>query len=176
MKRWISLAVVLCMILFIGCKKDSNDNSNPAGNGNGTTHDGTISATISGDISVNFQCSAAYGIQGTGDAGQGTSGVMQFQGTMTQGSDTYMIDIQVYHDPATGTYQFAFPPVDAVGTIAKNSTGNFSESGSVTFTQVSASRMAGTFSFTAFRMTNEGQKVTVNVASGTFNVPVIASN
>jgi hypothetical protein len=174
MKRWIGLVVMLCVMLFSGCKDEKKDDSNPAGNGN--THDGTLNASISGDFTLNFQCSAAYSIQGTGNAGQGTTGVMHIQGSMTQGSDTYMIDIQVYHDPATGTYQFAFPPVDGIGSVSKNSTMNFSESGSVTFTQVSSSRMAGTFSFTAFRMIDVGQKATVNVANGTFDVPVIASN
>jgi hypothetical protein len=42
--------------------------------------------------------------------------------------------------------------------------------------QVSASRMAGTFSFTAFRMVGVGQKVTVTVTDGTFNVPVILTD
>lgn len=60
-----------------------------------------------------------------------------------------------------------------MASVAENSIGNFSESGGVTFTQISASRMAGTFSFTAFRMVGVGEKVTVTVTEGTFDVPVI---
>jgi len=172
MNRLISIAVIISLTLFFGCSEDKKDNSNPTGPGGANT--GTINASISGDFASNFQCTTAYGLQGTANASQGTGGSMHIQGTVT-GSDTIMIDIQIYHDPATGTYDLAFPPVDGVGIVSKNNEMNFSESGTATFSQVSSSRMSGTFNFTAFRMTDVGQKVTVTVTSGSFDVPVIAS-
>jgi hypothetical protein len=169
--QWIVIAAVTAMLLT-GCGKD--DNNNPVIPGN-NLRNGTLTASISGDFTLNFQCHTAYGLQGTTNASQGIQGIMQVQGTVTQGSDTYLLDIQAYHDPATGTYQLAFPPVEGVATLTKNGVVNFSSSGSVTFTQVSATKMTGTFSFTAFHMDNAGQEVTITVASGTFDVPVIYS-
>jgi hypothetical protein len=169
MKRWIGLLALLGLVAFVGCGGDEGTPS-PTGP-TGQTHDGTINATIDGDLVLNFRCTTAYGLQGTG--GQGTTGSMHVQGIVSQGADSYMIDIQVFHDPAVGTYQLAFPAEDGIATVAKNNVGNFSESGSVTVTQTSATRLAGTFSFTAFRMTGVGQKVTVTVTEGTFDVPVI---
>lgn len=165
--KWLTITAVMS-ILLMGCDKDDNP-LDPGTN----LKNGTLTASISGDLTLNFQCSAAYGLQSKSDAGQGITGLMHIQGLVTQGSDEYMIDIQVYHDPATGTYQLEFPPVEGVATVTKNNTGNISKSGSVTFTQVSETRMAGTFSFTAFRMVSVGVEATVTVTSGTFNVPVI---
>lgn len=171
MKRWIGLLAVLGLVFFGGCNDDKDPTGSNGDDNHNGNYDGTITATLAGDLSLDFNCSTAYGLQTTGEGK--TTGLMQIQGIVTQGSDEYMIDIQVYHDPATGTYQFEFPPVAAVATVAKNNVGNFSEVGSVTFTQVSATRMAGTFSFTAFRMVGVGQKVTVDVTDGVFDVPVI---
>lgn len=92
---------------------------------------------------------------------------------VTQGSDEYMIDIQVYHDPATGTYEFAFPPVDGVGSVIKNGFIHYSETGRVTFNQLSSTRMAGTFTFHAFRLANPGERVDLDVTEGVYDVPVI---
>jgi hypothetical protein len=168
MKRWIVLLAMLGLIVTVGCGDNKKDPTVPDDN---SDYDGTISATIAGDLSLDFNCTTAYGLAEAGAGG--ATGSMHIQGIVTQGTDEYMIDIQVYHDPATGTYQLDFPPVDGVGTVAKNNTGNISESGSVTFTQVSSSHLVGTFSFTAFRIVEGVGKVTVTVTDGTFNVPVI---
>jgi len=170
--KWLTSAV-LFGLLFLSCSDDKDD-SNPTGPG-ANIKNGTLTATISGDFTLNFQSNAAYGLQATANATQGITGMMHIQGAMSQGADAYLIDIQIYHDPATGTYSLAFPPVDAVGTVTKNNSGSFSKSGSVTLTTVSSTRMKGTFSFTAFRMTGVGQEVTTTVSSGVFDVPVIAS-
>jgi hypothetical protein len=169
--RYLMASATAGMLLW-GC---GGNDKGPAGPGDGT-YDGTLNATIRGDLNLDFRCSTAYGIKGTGDSGQGTTGSMHVQGVVTQGADEYMIDIQVYRDPATGTYQLTFPAVAGVATVIKNNVGNLSESGSVTFSQVSSTRLAGTFSFQAFRMASIGEKVTVTVTSGTFDVPVILSN
>ncbi|MBM3317035.1 MAG: hypothetical protein FJY75_04200 [Candidatus Eisenbacteria bacterium] len=169
MKRWIGLLVLVGLVAVLGCNDDKKSTT-PDGDDNGN-YDGTITATITGDLELDFSCSTAYGIA---EAGQGgAAGLMQIQGIVMQGADEYMIDIQVYRDPATGTYDLAFPPVDGVGSVAKNDTGNFSESGSVTFTQVGSGKLAGTFEFVAFRVIGVGEMVTTTVADGTFDVPVI---
>jgi hypothetical protein len=172
MRRWIGWIGVLTLLTLAASGGCGSSTTTPPP---GQTHNGTISANIGGDFSLTFNCTTAYGLVVAPDAGEGTPGSMHIQGPVTQGGDTYLLDIQVYHDPATGTYVLDFPPVDGVGSIARNSTGNVSETGSVTFTQVSSTRLAGTFSFTAFRMVGVGEKVTVTVTDGTFDVPVIAS-
>jgi hypothetical protein len=161
----ISLAMIFCLV-------SCNDNNPTKGD---TKYDGTLNATISGDLNLSFQCKEAYGL--IVKPAEGLNGSMHIQGSVKQGSDTYMIDIQVYHDAAAGTYELSFPMSSGggVASVAKNNTGNFSESGSVTFTQVSSTRMAGTFEFTAWRVDNVGQKITTEVASGSFNVPVISN-
>jgi hypothetical protein len=169
--KWLIIITLMSMLLMSCGKKDNN---NPVGPGNNLMN-GTLTASISGDFTLNFQCHEAYGLQGITNASQGIQGIMQVQGTVTQGSDTYLLNIQAYHDPATSTFQLAFPPVEGVATLTKNGVANFSSSGSVTFTQVSGTKMTGTFSFTAFHMDNAGQEVTITVASGTFDVPVIYS-
>ena len=168
MKRWTMLFALLAVTLAVGCGDD--DGTGPGNGGNGVV-DGTLNATVTGDYEVSFRCTAAYGVQL--EAAAGGQGTMQVQGSVVQGADTYMISIQVYRDAATGTYDLSFPPVEGVGTISKNNVGNFSESGTVTFTQVSSSRMKGTFSFTAFRIVGVGDKRTVTLTEGTFDVPVI---
>lgn len=169
MKRWIVLLMVLTLASFVACSDDDNPSRT---NDDDNTHDGTITATVTGDYTLDFACTTGYGLALHEVPGEG-SGSMHIQGPFTVGSDTYMIDIQIYHNPGTGTFDFAFPPVDAVGSIGKNNTGNFSESGSVTVTEASSSRLKGTFSFTAFRMEQGIGKVTVTVTNGTFDVPVI---
>jgi hypothetical protein len=169
--KWIVFAAMVILFLS-GCSDDKNDNpANPGAN----LKNGTLAAAISGDFSLNFQCSAANGLQETGNASQGTTGIMHIQGIMAQGSDEYMIDIQVYHNPATGAYQLEFPSAVGAAIVSKNSDANFAKSGSVTFSQVSSTRMAGTFNFSAFRLDNAGKEITVTVSSGTFDVPVIYS-
>jgi hypothetical protein len=172
-KMFLFLISIAMLFSIVGCNDD--DDKNPAGPGN-NKYDGTLNATVSGDFNLNFQCKTAYGL--IVKPANGQSGSMHIQGSVTQGSDTYLIDIQVYHDAATGTYDMTFPMQtgQGLGTISKNSVGNVSESGSITFTQVNDSHMVGTFEFTAWRMEGVGQKVTVVVSSGSFNVPVIDVN
>lgn len=167
MPRWIALVALLALTFAAGC----GDDSDPNGPGDGNSlWDGTINANLAGEHTLNFRCTAGYGLQAD-DVEEG--GLMQVQGSVTQGSDVYMISIQVYHAPATGTYDLAFASQTGVGTVSKNNVGSFAESGTVTFTQVSSSRMKGTFSFTAFRMAAVGDQRTTTVTQGTFDVPVI---
>lgn len=167
--KLIAIPIMLSLILA-GCKEKKN----PTGPNDQTG--GKLNAVISGDFSLNFQSNDAIGLYDQADPGEGFEGGMQVQGSVKQGSDEYIIDIQVYRNPATGTYQFSFPPVDAVASISKNDLGYLSKSGSVTFTQVSKSRLAGTFNFTAIAVDDSGQSVTVTVASGTFDVPVMETS
>jgi len=169
MKRWMLLLALLGAMALVNCNDDDNGPTDP----NGDEYDGTISATVTGDLELEFNCTTAYGLLVPGDGGLRTNGLMQIQGVVTEGQDEYMIDIQVYHDPATGTYALAFPPVEGVATIAQNDIGNFSDEGSVTFTQVSSTRMKGTFSFHAFRVVSPGVLTSIDVEDGTFDVPVI---
>lgn len=168
MRRSLALLVLLSMAFSIGC----GDDKSPTGNG-APTYDGTITATIAGDLQLDFNCTTAYGLAVAGDTGQGTAGTMQIQGKVTEGADEYMIDIQVYHDPATGSFTLEFPPDDGVASVAKNNVGNFSDSGSIAFTEVSESRLVGTFSFHAFRVVGVGQTASIDVTDGSFDVPVI---
>lgn len=171
--RILTLIFTLAFFCFVVSGCFDND-KNPTGVDN--KKNGKLNATLSGDINLNFQCNEAFGLQAIGNASEGTSGLMQIQGTIKQGSDEIGIDIQVYHDPATGTYQLFFPPQEGVGTVIKNNESYISKSGSIAFTEVNKNRMVGTFSFTAFRMIGVGQEVTVTVTSGSFDVPVIESN
>ncbi len=166
MRRWLVLLALLGSTMIIGCGDDDGPND-PAG----PVHDGTIDAAITGDLTLDFHCTTAYGLSVQGEGG--APGLMQIQGIITQGSDEYMIDIQVYHDPEPGTYGFAFPPEGAVASIAKNNVASMSNSGSVTFTEVSSDRLAGTFSCTAFHMVGVGVEFNIEVTGGTFDVPVI---
>ena len=134
-------------------------------------YDGTLTASVTGDLELEFDCSEAYGLAVDGQGG--ANGLMQIQGTITQGGHEYMIDIQVHHDPEPGAFVFAFPPTTCVASIAEDNTGNFSDAGSVTFTTVSADRLVGTFSFHAFRALGGGALSSIDVADGTFDVPVI---
>ncbi|MBM3285848.1 MAG: hypothetical protein FJY88_00635 [Candidatus Eisenbacteria bacterium] len=170
MRRWIGLLAVLCLTTLVSCGDDDKKSTTGPGDQN-QEHDGTITAAITGDFQLDFTCADAYGLKV--EPQEGLPGSMHIQGDVTLGSDQYMIDIQVYHDPATGTFDLTFPPVDGVGSIIKNSRIHYSETGSVTISQVSASRMEGTFSFHAFSMVSPGQRVDVDVMEGTFDVPVI---
>lgn len=172
MKRWIVLLLVLGLTSFAACNDDDNSTNPNDNDNNHNTHNGTITARVTGDYTLNFACTTGYGLALNEVQGQGT-GSMHIQGPFTVGGDTYLIDIQIYENPGTGTFEFVFPPVNAVGSIGKNSTGNFSESGSVTVTEATSSRLKGTFSFTAFRIEQGIGKVTVTVSNGTFDVPVI---
>jgi hypothetical protein len=168
MRRWIAPLALLAVTLTAGCGDDST------GPGDGDVIlDGTLNATVAGDLGLTFRCTAAYGVQAT-ESEDGT-GLMQVQGSVTQGADTYLISIQVSHDPATGTYNLAMG-TQGVAAITKNNVGNFAESGTVTFTQVSSSRMKGTFNFTAVRLVGVGDQRTVTVTQGTFDVPVIVGD
>jgi hypothetical protein len=167
MKKLIGMIVIVGLAVFIGCGE--KEKSNPTGPG--VTHNGTIHATVGGDYTLTFNCTTAYCV-----ADQGTSGSMHVQGEVTVGSDTYQIDIHISQEPSTGTWGLTFPSAD-YATIAKSNTGNFSESGSVTVTQASTSKVVGTFDFVAWRV--EGDPVvkkTVTVSSGTFDVPIILAN
>ena len=166
MRRWLVLFALLGSAMIIGCSDDDGPN-NPGD----PVHDGTLDATIAGDLTLDFHCTTAYGLSVQG--GGGPSGLMQIQGICTVGSDEYMIDIQVYHDPEPGLYGFAFPFVDAVASIAKNNVASVSNSGSVTFSEVSSDRLAGTFSCTAFHLVEPGVEFNITVTDGTFDVPVI---
>lgn len=165
------VVLLIVLSLALACGNDDKDKS-PTTPGSGTRN-GTLTATLSGDINLNFNSNTAYGLQSQADAASGEPGLMQVQGVVNVGGVQYSIDIQIYRNPATGTFQLRFPPQDGVGSVLKNSDGYFSESGSVTFTQVSKTSMAGTFNFKAFKMVGVGQKVTVDVTNGSFNVPVI---
>jgi hypothetical protein len=172
MKRWLCSLALLSLIVIVGCK----DESNPTGPNN-NTHNGTITATLSGDYSVAFNCSAAYAVVSAGDEGQGIPGSIDIQGSVTVGSDTYMISIHISANTSTGTWDLVFA-TENWGSIAKNNTLNFSKSGSISITQASSSKLQGTFNFAAFRMEQSNGSVverTVNVASGTFNVPIIVA-
>jgi hypothetical protein len=169
MKRLIALFALLSLACFIGC---SDNDKSPTDNGDQTPeYDGTLTASVTGDLGLEFDCSEAYGLAVPGEGGD--TGLMQIQGTITQSGHEYMIDIQVYHDPATDTFDFVFPPADCVASIAEDNTGNFSNAGSVTFTTVSADRLVGTFSFHAFRALGGGGLSSIDVADGSFDVPVI---
>lgn len=168
MKRSIALLALLGLAIFIGC----NDDKSPTGDGDQTpAYDGTLTATVSGDLTLDFDCDEAYGLAVVGEGGD--VGLMQVQGTITLGGHEYMIDIQVHEDPATGPFTFAFPPDNAVGSIAEDNVGNFSDTGSVTFTTVTADRLVGTFSFHAFRALGGGALSSIDVEDGVFDVPVI---
>jgi len=167
--KLIAIPIILSLMLA-GCKEKKN----PTGPNDQTG--GKLNAVISGNFSLNFQSNNAIGLYDPADPSEGFEGAMQVQGSVKQGSDEYIIDIQVYRNPVTGTYQFSFPMVDAVASISKNELGYLSKSGSVTFTQVSKSRLVGTFNFTGISMDATGQEVTVTVASGTFDVPVLDIN
>lgn len=107
MKRLLVLLGLLGLVFAGAC---SDDDDGPNDLNNPPVHDGTINATVSGDLDLTFHCTTAYGLAAAGDPGEGISGIMQVQGEVTQGADEFMISIMISLDPATGTYTFVFPP------------------------------------------------------------------
>jgi hypothetical protein len=169
MKKSIGMIAIVCLAVFIGC--GDKKKSNPSGPG--VVHNGTIHATVSGDYNLTFNCTTAYCV-----ASKGTNGSMDVQGFVTSGSDTLSITINILSEPSTGTWALDFLSGNW-GAIEKDNTMNISESGSVTVTQATTSKVVGTFNFEAWRMEAGGTGVvrkTVNVSNGTFDVPIILTN
>jgi hypothetical protein len=161
MKKLIGMILIIGLFVFIGCGNKKSNSTGP-----GVIHNGRIHTNVSGNYNLTFNCTTAYCV-----ATQGTNRSMDIQGFVTSGADTFSITINISDAPTSGTWTLGFP-AENWGVIEKNNTMNYSESGSVTVTGASSSKVVGTFNFEAFGMGG----TTVTVSDGTFNAPIISAN
>ena len=136
----------------------------PAGNNN--TNTGTMSATVDGGA---WSTNAA---NATANAG----GIFTLTGV--EPASGIGVTMTLYHIGTTGTYPLGVGNTVAGGlaSVVLSSTGWSTplsgNAGTVTITAVSPTRITGTFSFTAPRVTGTGGSATRTVTQGQFDLPV----
>ncbi|MBN1893340.1 hypothetical protein JW906_02550 [bacterium] len=168
MKKSVLLSSLLAVaVLLSSCGDKKKSNNNPTGPGGNTPVTmGTLKATVSGAVSLNFNSLTAVGHTSNTD----TEKEMIVSGEAIANGMTYSIYIWV---STYGTGTFALDSDSdhtAQLTVIRSQTDAdtyVNVTGSVNFTQVGTT-LKGSFQFTAEKY--DGTQV--NVASGTFEVPV----
>lgn len=166
MKRWIGLAW-LALVAF-GC---GGDNGNPTGPGNGGNNGGnSMSATIDGQAWSND----AGGVSVSGAPNDQGVGLMIITGIKV--SPVSSVSITLGYVLGPGTYPLGVNHLTTqggFGTYSRDSNGWVTplsgQAGSVTITTRTATRIAGTFNFTADPTGGSGG-ASVVVTNGSFDV------
>ena len=146
------LLIILCAVSLIGfgaCEKSGT--TDPNGDNPANPANNSLTVTISGDFALNFVAVASASVVSSQDMG--------FSGTVTIGTTTYSITIVINNAPGTGTFPFtdagaSQPAGQAQGNIGISDTGTgigayWIETGTITVSDISATRLQGSFNFTA---------------------------
>lgn len=169
-QKYLVMAVIAGLILT-GCGDDKDDNNpvGPSGSNGSNATAGTLKATISGNLSLNFSSSLAVAHVADED--------FQITGSMMSGNSLYTLSLVVLKAPGQFTIAL-INPSDAdngdasAGFTLSAETGAgsyYSISGTLTVTSASSTRLKGTFQFTAV---NDADGSQITVAQGTFDVPI----
>ena len=145
-RNLILILLLGTVILFGSCKKDSDDNPD-AGNG-------TISLTVDGAT-----WSASLSVQAVK-----TNGVINVTGSDSQAKQAAVV---LYGVTAPGTYQVgpASPSnmlrwTEGIGQTDTYTANGVIGSGTITVTELTASKIKGTFSFTGFNTSQSSKIIT----------------
>jgi hypothetical protein len=153
---WLTAVVLISHLAVAGCGGD-DDPTNPTGGSSGT---GSVTATIDGAAwSAGFaQAVNNSGIVGVGSSSTSSEKVIGF-GWVDTGASTYTIA------PGSATNG----TVTILGGSGWSASGDMG-SGTVNVTTLTATRVAGTFSFTAPRYTGTDTPDPTVVTNGSFDV------
>ena len=162
----ILLILLSLMLVFAGGCKD--DKKNPTGPDSSDPGANTMTATISGAVTLSFVASNAGGVTNNNE--------FTIHGTMVVGNTTYMLNVIVWAKPTTGTFGVVDPATsNAAGKASSffqlvDGTGQrtfWGYTGTVTVTSA-GTRFKGSFSLTAFEDAIGG--IEINITNGCFDV------
>jgi hypothetical protein len=151
--RFLTLIMMAGMISLVSCKKDNNDDNNPATGGTMTLkYDGN---SWTADLAVQAV---------------NTNGVLTVSGS---DNSAHQCNITLLNIPGTGTYELGVTmsnPNTGRWTAGLDQNDTYSTSlgqgsGSCTITELTSSKVAGTFNFTAKNLTG----TVVTVSEGSFS-------
>lgn len=163
-RLFLCLIVLVLPMLLIGCGGDDDPTDPNRGGNNGGNNGGggsnTFSATVDG---VTWTAVAVQAINNAGVLGVGASDA---------GGD-FSIGLG-WVDTGASSYTFAQGVIANATVIGTDGTSwqamGDDGSGTITITSLSSEAVAGTFSFTAPRLSGTGDPMTRVVTNGTFNV------
>ena len=142
------MVLIAGVISFVSCKKDDGDTGTPVGS------NGSISLTVDGS-----SWNASLAVQAVN-----SNGVINVTGS---DSNAKQAGITLYGVSSTGTYQVGPPNVGNMlrwtEGLAQNQTYQASGvigTGSITVTELSASKIKGTFSFTGYNTDQDTKQIT----------------
>jgi hypothetical protein len=169
--RFAVAAAVLTIVTFSGC--GGGDSGTNPGPGPGNSADGDMTAKVNGQSWTGGDLAVyATGVPGV-------PGGLGIGGTQTiSGASVRSITLTLYNIHGPGTYPLGVvPPVfggfasfsDASGVWM---TGNTGTAGTITFTTLSTTRVAGTFQFTAIPVAGGGGVGTKEITDGAFDLPL----
>lgn len=152
-----SMFLLATAVVFSACGDDDDNGTGPGGN-----ELGSMSATVTGDVSESFSGTAFY-------SGDEVDGWGIYMGGEDETDSGVWIVGQEGARPTTGTHQLSMDG-DVGGFYWQGSSEvfYFAEGGTVHITTSNSDRVAGTFEFTGSDL--EGGSV---VVEGTFNAPNI---
>lgn len=180
------LIVALLSTAFIACNKGDDDDNTPTppGGGGGTACDNcSFSANVAEASVSSYSATTAKAVWTKQSMGGGTQYTFYVAGE--DKTNKRMLHFFLYEstEHKTGTYQIKFSNSNQgiyienynasgeKGWLAPGPTSDLEESfGTVTITDITATRAKGTFSFTAYE--NVTHATTRTVTSGSFDVPL----
>jgi hypothetical protein len=165
--RRCAAGVGLLTLALAGCGGGGDDGTGPGG-GSGSAR---ISASVDGRV---WSSNAMAGME---RAVLSAPGLYVVQGVETSGTNNTTITLTLYNIKGPGTYALGMTATTfGGGALVVENTRGWStplsgKAGTITLTEVSSTRMAGTFSFTADPITG-GATGTKTITNGRFDMPV----
>jgi hypothetical protein len=170
---WLGTLAFLLAILAAGCGGGDDNPSDPNDNEGPPDDDGTMTALVDGQAWTGT-ASTLYA-----RAVPEIPGGYEIGGRFLQGLSTQVMEIRLYNLDATGTYPLGVLATNFGGyaTFAVSSgaiwhTSHTGAAGSITLATLSATRIKGTFEFSAAAYPNTPATGTKTVTSGQFDLAI----